>query len=1159
MNKKKDRMFKGLFQSTGVSYHVYAVGDDGDSETQALLDLGLATYTVEDLKEYFKDESSPKDAMRVIELALGKDQGTIFVEDRLIGKVFDKAYYWKFDEKTGQYKEEEINQGTDLSSLAKSHDTIESNNGIVAANQEDDSAIIKAVQKSIDGCIHFKPYADATTELRLYFQSKDKRDNSRRMSINGDPLISAVPRTATGRRFHWSRTMQSRVPKRITDEDGNVLQTFTGSYKIQKRGEYSIDEDDNEAMVSSALRMFYNESLGCFESGSQVILAKLLQDIDPAPISEIDLSALDGLSPEDLYDPNSPYYMSQFTTGIAMPLSIHNANPHTFGPNIIDDKSNKKEKIRVVNRVARSFKQNDVVLCILIGSEWIILDFGEQQLEPPGIKLGKWSFTKMMVNSDGYLQDKDGQEIVAEDAYSIRMKSKFYTDMNASMFDNPVMSEFNDINLLARLNAAPSQQLSDVVIEDLVLPDMTDILFKPTDKYIQATSFDMVGANMGGNNSHGNIIGRTNRVISNNTADPSPAETIQDIGVWWGPLFTDGFASSKTLSIKETNKSVRYEGISSYFGGASPLNLSAGDDKSTTGGMFDDRLDFNFYQLPADIGTNASPSGQYGSPIESLSLLTEYEYRANLAQAYDDYRNSVERFSWIATSGDAYSSFYDLEPVTKNKLQLIPMAWAMPSGEASGVVSGIPNLDLLWGNMFSRESEYLPYTFADGVPWDLQVENRPKGEPYGVEYTFRDTDPRGSSYDGANLLAITAGRNTVRIGGGASLQFDASYSLGLPKWTTTTGGQVTPPTILPIGGGLAFGGGTNAIRTYGFPQWGSSSTVLSQVWGGSNLKVKVYDHWPEEDTIYDVRYFQPLHFCAGRIGTAANTIIADSGVSLTDEEKQNWDVKESTLGAYQYERTVDQTSYPVDFRVPTYGDPTDIAFDNSVIPAGRLINRKGVAGSQALEDTTAQIRPVEEWRVNTICRGMMVDENFGFRYMKRVIGINPDDYTIISAGEGFAEGMVFDTELPNDIIIEIGPTSGGALGEDSLIIKDKGQGLLPDRFNKITADNTDAGYGMILDIGTAKVMFHTGIVYDRLEETSHPNKQGSVGCLPKSDGDGGVLMGSKSTTIGISKPNDTNLYDIFFFYVNDVGHVDMYAQPQTAGYIQYVDFDIGAA
>ena len=190
----------------------------------------------------------------------------------------------------------------------------------------------------------------------------------------------------------------------------------------------------------------------------------------------------------------------------------------------------------------------------------------------------------------------------------------------------------------------------------------------------------------------------------------------------------------------------------------------------------------------------------------------------------------------------------------------------------------------------------------------------------------------------------------------------------------------------------------------------------------------------------------------------------------------------------------------------------------------------------------------------------MVDENFGFRHMKRVIGINPDDFTVVEAGEGFATGMVFDAELSDGIVIEIAETENGGLSDASIIIKNKGFGLLPERFNIVyTPEEGEPLRGLVLDIGTAKVIFHTGIVYDRLEETTHPNKQGSVGCLPKSDGDAGVLYGSKSTTIGISQPNDTNLYDIFFFYANDVGQVDMYPQAQTAGFIQYVDFDIGAA
>ena len=1135
-------MFKGLLKYNDLAYHVYTTSD------KTLLDVGLASYNISALEKYLNDESI-KDGMKQKELF------DILTLEKLLGENTG-SYYWKFDEKTGQYTKEDIN--ISLKTLAEDHEKIEKAS-TVGAGQQDNHAIIQEVQKSLTGCIYFEIAGKGTEliEIRLYFQSKSKRDNSRVIATKGEPIISSVPKTPTGRRYHFGATQYNKAVVGVGNEKDS---TNVGHYKIQERGKFKIDDNkDVSAQVASKLRLSYNESLGYFESGTQVILARLLQNVDPAPISEIDLSSIDSIEDEDLYNPDSPYNMSQFSTGVALPLSIHDANPHTFGPNIINSQTNKKEKIRVVNRVARGFKANDVVLCLLIGSEWIIIDFGEQTLEPPGVKLGKWSFTKMMVNTDGFLQDKEGKEIAAEEAYSIRMKSKFYTDLN-TMFNDDVLSEINDVSLLARLNAAPTQLLADVKPEEAVMPDMTDILFKPTDKYIQASSFDMVGANMGGNNTHGNIIGRTNRVMSNNPANLAPVDTIQEIGAWWGPLFPDGFASSKTLSIKGTSKNVSYNGISSFFGGSDVLNLSTGDDKSTTGGMFDDRLDFNFYQLPADIGINASPEGENGSPIESLSLLTEYEFRDNLAQAYNDYRFSVERFSWISTDDGPNTSFYDLEPVTKTKLQLIPLAWGMPSGEAVAVVSGIDvgDEDKLWGAMFERESEYLTYTFSDGIPWDLQVDKPPRSEPWGVVYAFRDNDPRGSSYDGANLLGITAGKNTVRIGGGASLQFDASYSYGLPKWTSVTGGQVTPPTILPIGGGLAFGGGTNAIKTWGFPQWGSNSTALSQVWGGSTLRVKVYDHWPEEDTIYDVRYFQPLHFCAGKIATGATTIIADSGVVVGDETLENWNPAESVLGGIRYERSVDETAYPEDFRVPTYGDPVG-ELDNVTVPVGQIINQKGVGGSSDIESTLAQLRNEEEWRVNTICRGMMVDENFGFRYMKRTIGINPDDYSVLEGGEGFTEGMIFDTELPNDIIIEIGQTDG-SLTDGSIIVKSQGEGLLPSRFSSSNVDDDEnVTTGMVVNIGTAKVMFHTGIVYDKLSETLYPKKQGSVGCLPKSDGDAGVIYGSKSTTIGISKPNNTNLYDIFFFYANDVGHVDMFAQAQTAGFIQYVDFDIGAA
>ena len=160
------------------------------------------------------------------------------------------------------------------------------------------------------------------------------------MALKGDLNISSVPRTPTGKKYHGDAT---RARKVFTDEN-NQEKVRVGHFKVQETGRYLIDDDDLDARIASKLRLVYNSALGYFESGTQVVLARLLQDVDPAPISQLDLSALDGLDQDSLYDPTSPYFMSQFTTGVALPLSVHDANPHTFGPNILNSVSNKKEK-----------------------------------------------------------------------------------------------------------------------------------------------------------------------------------------------------------------------------------------------------------------------------------------------------------------------------------------------------------------------------------------------------------------------------------------------------------------------------------------------------------------------------------------------------------------------------------------------------------------------------------------------------------------------------------------------------------------------------------------------------------------------------------------------------------------------------------------------
>jgi hypothetical protein len=1152
-------MFKGLLNNTNAGFHSYSTDD------LACNNLGIVSFSKDAVNEFLSDESVYNLAKQSFKCTHSFDAQDIRdIQNKITGNESETiSYYFLFNQETGSYEKKDYNKN--LTELVDAHDASQIADTINAANQ-DKLNIIKDVQKSLHGCIHFYPFGNSGPLYKLHFQNRQKRNNSRDLAINGDPKISAIPRIPTGRKYHFGLTEEQK------DKD-NI-----GFYKVQNKSKFSIDQDDQSAKVAAKLRLSYNEGLGYFESGTQVILARLIQDIDPAPIPQIDMNNIDNLSSSDLYNPDSLYYTSAFTTGFAIPMTVHNGNPHTFGPNIIDKTSFKKEKIRVVNRAAKSFKQNDVVLCMLIDNEWILIDFGEQTLEPPGLKFGKWSFKKMMVNSDSFLLDDNyyktgdggGYEIlVFGDAYASRMKVMFYRDLNNLFADEALsMDGINDINLLAKLNASPSVSLENVNIAEADFPEnIDDIQFTPSTKYMETTSFDMVGSHMGGTNQLGNIIGRNNRVIPNGSEAPSVAEVMSEIGLWWGPLFPEGFASSRTLAINDKNIDVQYNGLTSFFGSDPSLNITSSDyDQSTTGGMFDDDFDFNFYQLPADIALNASPFGVNGSPIESLRILSDIESTTdNFAIAYNQYRYSNERYSWISVAGDG-SSFYDLEPVTKNKLQIIPLSWAMVenSGDAFSVLdSGINKYDQIFGAMKDREGLIVPDGYTSPIPWDQQVQQKPRSMPLGVPVGSPfdiDEDPRGEAYEGSNLLGITAGKNTIKVGGGASVQFDANYNLGLPKFTSVTGGQVSPISILPIGGGFAFGGGSNAIRTYGFPQWGSQSTILPDVWGGSTLRAKIYDHWPDEDTIYDVRYFQPLHFTSGKLATFAESSLIDEGVKADIDDWIPSSQSTSSLVAIKYERTVDTISYDVDFRVPTFGNPLEPDLDNQIVSVGQLINSRGVASGPSDEETLAILRPYEEWRVNTVCRGMMVNENFGFRHLRRVIGINSSNYTIIEGGTNFVSEAEFkNLGKANSVKIKITEAEAGSIKSFEVI--EQGEGYLPSDFSISFADPQNPEntlYGAPIRINDAVILFHTGIVYDKLYETNYPKKHGEVNCLPKSNGEDGVLYGSKSTTIGITNPNASNLYDLFLFYANDVGHVDLVPLSQTAGYTQYVDLDIGA-
>jgi len=764
------------------------------------------------------------------------------------------------------------------------------------------------------------------------------------------------------------------------------------------------------------------------------------------------------------------------------------------------------------------------------------------------------------------------------------MKTQFYIALNSVIGTKLDMDGLNDTHLLAKLNAVVTKPLDKVDLSSVSLPeDLSFYDFQPSKKYIQTTSFDQMSNSVGGNNKY-NWFGRTNMFIPPSPDSPSVAEMASDIGLFWGINLLDGYASGRVLAMKGEEIDVDYFGDPLFFGTDGKINVEDESNNAARESMFADPRDFNFYQMPADIALNASPSGEFGSPIEGISRLAYWEENSeNILHAYNSFLNDPNRFSWIANAGDAGSSVYDLQPITKNRLSFIPLNFSVIQGPdeipSSVLASGITDYteNDIWGEMLTRESLYTKVPFdaenlgsedpPNLIPWDTQIVQDPKASNHNAIYEFYDTDSRGDSYDGSNLMAISACKTTLKIGGDTSVELTSTFRIGLPAYTTVSGGQVTPPTILPMGGGLVFGGSTNQIRQHSFPQWGNRGDTAITSLAQTLLRASLYDHWPEQNTIYDIRYNAPLHFNPGPIAfDGVSTTKKDEGlVPILDVEWNPAESNAALLANIEYEREVDVEEYGSDFRVPTIGHPTDPAVDNTVVPEGAIINRIGVATGEEVENTTNILRPRSEWRVNPICRGMMLSGNHGFRYLRRTIGLDTSNFTIVNAGNGFQVGQEVNTT--RGIIVEVTSIdgSGGIIGFN--IKGSKGYDFDPASFAGTetlqAGDDLQVIFGYKLAVPSdngnpASIMFHNGIAYSLLEETDYPKNHGHVLCTPPSRGDDGVLEGAKTVNLAITEPNSSRLYNLYLFHANDVGHIDLVPQTQTAGFLQYLNLDVGA-
>jgi len=153
--------------------------------------------------------------------------------------------------------------------------------------------------------------------------------------------------------------------------------------------------------------------------------------------------------------------------------------------------------------------------------------------------------------------------------------------------------------------------------------------------------------------------------------------------------------------------------------------------------------------------------------------------------------------------------------------------------------------------------------------------------------------------------------------------------------------------------------------------WGAPSNEI-QSFGGEHLFARVFESWPDDQTLFDARYFAVMHFNPGELLTAPIT------EGPTDENPD---------GGFDWEGvkyTRELISETVDYRVPTLvGEGNDTREWPQLVQGTTLY-----ANNVSTQGLTA---PFELWKVSTIRRGMLLP----FTYTLPTVGITRADIEVL--------------------------------------------------------------------------------------------------------------------------------------------------------------------
>lgn len=989
--------------------------------------------------------------------------------------------------------------------------------------------------------------------LRLYFADKNVLKSSRIIVDKGPPKFADIPRRPTGAGYSQGKTDKNK----------------TGVYNDASQS----DSRDPEDAVVADVRMSFNPALGKWEVQNQ-ILARLLTDVDPAPIQSVALDAndVDSIPAEDFYDTTNDKYLGQFSTGLAMPLSSENGNPHMFGPNLIQCSDGTTcEKIRVFNRANKTYAKGQLVICHLIGNEWIIQDFGaDLEAKPTAVGVGTWQFGKYITNNNNHFREQSPPEEengdfkrglpIRPSEWEELLRYQFYNKYNFTLAVNKVptaLINIPNVNNNARLNTG--------IIQSSIF-----------DQYDNGQQFVKI-------NPEGEGL------------DPSWPDVCP---MYWGPVFNGGYAKNvKALgAIGEKYKpdvplNEDYDAnVPGYFKDAS--DLISFDSMGPSLGS--DRESIRSPHLPPEVAVNG-PWGDFSSPIESYHVIAnkvnngDYSFMTNGQHYHYSYPsgqkytgetfalkpNDPTQVTFISLAGEfaAADDFLAQEDIMlvgyKNDRSFytkarnfgvgnVGMGRALYRGDPDvATYDSLGPVNLIDPTKLEEfEAEYkTELRNYVTVPYDYYVQSKFDNAVFGPNdaYIASDGDDQGAECQGI----ITARTKLFRSGGGA-VNFETVNNYGLVGTVTATVVDSTL-SVLPLFPPVALGGGGSFTPNDRSRVWGNAEQGPEN-FGLTGLHVQIFDYWPPDQTLYIAPYFTILHFNAGIVGSGP---MKETKYFKSKDNKINY--SEPVAGTPDQQviddegllsTEVEVKTYDIDVRIPTYTNGRTVGYLTSI-------------------DADTQLRPEAYWNVSTDARGLMLTGG-GAVSSHLAIGVASDNAEILEAGEGFEAGQSY-TSVSKNVMIQVTKTdangqitgfvfsakdadgfSNGNLGRGN---PEQGENISPSDFPLTLAFISGATGGVTARIKFPKGEIYRKEVYHRGPERYTPNFRGTRLSQSSGRGDQYIRGAVKNTSITLDDNSSYHPYpgeyEAFFYFHNDITHTFMGGTILNSNpYLQYIKLTI---